>query len=140
MISSGLEALISRNVALIPGLSIAKQPMVFVDRTRARVSGSSSGIESITSNILLNSVDRHVQIFSATSPRTVKPLVPSRSILINPILSIESRSNWVVTMPLAARWRGTRSVNGPGAITIPPGWTDRCRGKPRIAAASLKTA
>ena len=74
---------------------------------------------------------------SATSPNTVRPRMPRRSILTRPRASTESRSSWVMVMPLLPeRMTGTRSVSA-GATTTPPGCTERWRGSPnRLSAAA----
>ena len=137
--SSSLRAWISRNVERMPGLSIWKQPIVPPLSRRWEVSGSSADIDSSTESEPAYLSGWLAWMNSATSPNTVRPRMPSRSILTSPRASTDSRSIWVMVTPLLPECiTGTNSVSRPGATIRPPACTERWRGNLSRASASLK--
>ena len=120
IVSCALLAFIWINSDRIAGLSSWKQPRVSPLCNSRAVCSHRWGMAAMSGRLPLR-----CSIRSRTVPISETQRLPSRSILINPVSSMEYISSWVMMIPRAALSTEAICWMGRSAMQIPPGCTDR---------------
>ena len=136
MMSSKESGFIDRISDLIAAPSIWNTPIVSPDANSAKVAGSSSGTESISTR---SPVVRSISSRQRSMIESVER--PRKSILSSPRSSTPCISNCVtVSASSPFLWTGTMFVRGSGAMTTAAAWIESCLRRPSSPLATSTTS